>query len=404
MIRRSCGLLNASSRRLYRCGNSRHNQAVKDADHFKDEEVSSMQERTLFEQIFMQIMKKDEEKRNSKNLLGSITSGSPSEKPKNDGVQIVFGKKQLSVENEKLQKFLKDATGEKTDDVGEFARITTDDIRKYPVSLTSTYFTNASHEINDNQAPEFLGISSLKDIFLSSKKSASEEGKATFSQAESKERLQTALREALQPHIKYLNDRIETDFDCLEVIEGYLEAYENRDKSLEKQSKTILAQISNDCVKHPTTLPQPYSVTLPYIIKYLFTEANFNFPSDREYTLISHIYHRAKRSQNISLYLNVCNVDFYNSLLKCCWENYQEIHQTRQLVTEMSVNGIMGDNSTIALLDKIVREMRFLNDGILDETDFNTDTSILGAAWCRENSQDLDYVENFLVKLKQNQN
>ena len=68
-----------------------------------------------------------------------------------------------------------------------------------------------------------------------------------------------------------------------------------------------------------------------------------------------------------SLYLTICNVDFYNLLVQLLWENFQEIRYLRRVVTEMSVNGVIGNIETVDILDKIVKEMRSLNEDVFLE-------------------------------------
>lgn len=380
--------------------------------HFKSSHVSTVQEKTLFEQIFTQIMKRSEAKDKSKGLLrDALPKGDPPA-AENDNLQIVFEKKkEITPENEKLLQFFKDTSGEQPGDVSDYAKLTTDDIRKYPVSLTSTYFAEADRKDSaDLSASLYLDKISLDDIATVPAKPRLQVNPQTLAALETQEKLKAALHRVLEPHLDYLDTRVQTDEDCLQVIRQYLEAYASRNKDLERQSGDVLAQIQEGCRQHPEKLPQPYKTTLPFVVAHLFTSADYDFPIDRKYNLLSLIYNEAKKSRDVSLYLNVCNVGFYNLLLRYSWKNFQEIHQLRQLVTEMSVNGIMGDVSTVEILDGIVRDMRCMNDGVLDEAldaDSNgghlESAATVGVVWCRENTRDLEHVENYLAKLKESQ-
>lgn len=69
---------------------------------------------------------------------------------------------------------------------------------------------------------------------------------------------------------------------------------------------------------------------------------------------------------------------------------------------EMSVNGILGDLATVGLLDRISESMRSMNDGDFDLTVNQKEGEsplTVGVVWCRENAEDLNYIEGYLRKL-----
>lgn len=224
---------------------------------------------------------------------------------------------------------------------------------------------------------------------------------------EAKERFNAAINGAMEKYLADLHSQIETDYDFLALVKRFLNMYVNRDTILDnndlKSSAEIVSHIKNQLSFNSKDLPRPYGVTLPFTLVKLLTSKELNFPSERKYALASYIYQECKNSNDISLYLNVCNVDFYNLLLQLSWDNFREVYQLKQLTTEMSINGIRGDIYTVEILGKIAHELRHINDGIVDE-----DTGIIegnpltvGVVWCRENSVDLLLLENYLKKLKE---
>lgn len=230
-------------------------------------------------------------------------------------------------------------------------------------------------------------------------------------------RYQTTLDQVLKPHIDYLREAVKNDYDLLEYLKQSLEIYRERDKDIESkmnaESSNIFEDIRTSCINKPAELPKPFAITLPYIIVKSLTLADFDFPADRKYTLISYVYNECKNNMDVSLYLTICNVDFYNLLVQLLWENFQEIRYLRRVVTEMSVNGVIGNIETVDILDKIVKEMRNLNEDVFLETgkQLDADAEVIsrvdkivnvGVLWNKDTNNDLLVVENYLKSLKKN--
>ncbi|EJS44392.1 mtf2p [Saccharomyces arboricola H-6] len=230
-------------------------------------------------------------------------------------------------------------------------------------------------------------------------------------------RYQTTLDQVLKPHIDYLKETIKSDYDLLKYLKQLLEIYKKRDKDLElkmnSESSNIFEDIRDSCTNKPSELPKPYSITLPYIISKSLTVSDLDFPADRKYTLISYIYNECKNNMDVSLYLTICNVDFYNLLLQLLWENFQEVRYLKRVVTEMSVNGVIGNIETVDILDKIVKEMRSLNEDVFLETVEPSDTGAdivpkanktvnVSVLWNKDTNRNLQNVENYLKSLKKN--
>ncbi|SCV04831.1 LAMI_0H19680g1_1 [Lachancea mirantina] len=357
------------------------------ANQFKNDPVSSVQERTLFEQIFLEIMKKDEKKNAQTGLGQSLPIKTLQRMDSAENLQIVFEKKKPSISDAKPAE---NGIDQKAVEEHQSPRLTKDDIRRYPVSLTSTYF--AEQDVSKS-ALKGQNVSS-PDLRLRSTVKAE-----TVEKLETKEKLKAALQKALKPHLEFLSRKIHTDQDCLKQLKLYFDLYAKTANSTEKLNSETLKHVGEACRRSPSSLPQPYTMTLPYIVKHLLSDEEFSFPLDRRYTLITAVYTWCKRNSDLELYLIVCNVDFYNLLMKYSWENYQDIAQLRQLVTEMSVNGFLGDVDTIEILQDIVLEVN--NSNIDNKT--ATDTYPVDALWCQEIVENLRYIERYLAKLKRSQ-
>lgn len=392
-------------------------------NHFKDEEdLTSVQERALFEQVFENIMKKEDiRKKNSGDIyLESFSIAQSNEKAGLDsdgkGLQVVFEKKndEIQAGDKKLFDFFKNTSGSNTSsDIGESAKLTTDDIRNYPVSLVSSIFPDNNSEslTNTEKPPSKKLLKNILDIAPSKIQISSDLGsrldKQILKKLEAKEKFNAAMDNVLKPYFAVLSLAIQTDYDLLEHVRDSLQKYTNRDKTNDadnfKSPDKIIEFIRDQCDANSTILPKPYSITLPYVLVKLLKSEDFNFPSERKYTVASYIYRECKKCADISLYLNVCNVDFYNSLLQLSWDNFRDVYQLRQLTTEMSINGIRGDIYSVEILDKVVQELRHINDGILDEDTgkLGGKPPTVGVVWCRESSMDLTAVENYLKKLKE---
>lgn len=361
------------------------------AGHFKDEEdLASVPERSLFDQVFENIMRKeDARKKNSEEILRSAqnTTSVDAENEDSRGLQIVFENKNkgFTPEDQKLLDFFKNTSGSK---VSKSAKLTRDDIRNYPVSLIANF-----EEVHEKLAQPYPKLKFNQEILR---------------KLEDRERLKATLSTIMKPYVDTLIQRTETDYDFFIIIKELIKVFTKRDQNLDigdqLLSAELLQQIKQNCIEHPDQLPAPYQVTLPYTVVKLLTSLDLDFPSERKYTIASYIYQECKRSPDVSLYLNVCNVDFYNVLLQLSWENYHDINQLKQLTAEMSINGIMGDLYTVEMLDKVCHDLKNVSDGIPEEesSQFNRQMSATQVVWCRETDIQIRHVENYLRRLKEN--
>ena len=232
--------------------------------------------------------------------------------------------------------------------------------------------------------------------------------KKTLEEITIKEKFKGTLELLLKPYMDNLIEAINDDHDLLLKAEQLLKLYENRDKKWDNREsgevKVILDHLKTTCTDNPTELPQPYRVSLPYVIVKLLERQTFEFSTDRLYRIITYIYNYCKSSPDVTLYLNVCNVDFYNSLLSLSWESYSEIKQIRHITSEMKINGIFGDISTIEKLNKIVGEAREFNDNIptVDELGkIQKKYNSVSVVWDKDSPNDLRMVEIYLRDLKE---
>ena len=120
---------------------------------------------------------------------------------------------------------------------------------------------------------------------------------------------------------------------------------------------------------------------------------------ERRYTVASYIYKQCKQSSDISLYLNICNVEFYNILLELTWANFYQVEKLKQLVTEMGINGIVGDIYTVGILDKITNEVDLMN-GDEDLSNDAQNRTMSTIVWSKDTSMDLMVIQNYLQGLK----
>ncbi|CCK72548.1 Mtf2p KNAG_0K01840 [Huiozyma naganishii CBS 8797] len=228
---------------------------------------------------------------------------------------------------------------------------------------------------------------------------------------EAEERFKAELTQAMRPYMEspVFLERIRTDYDATVYVRDAMENFERRDKSLDKAVSTMSPRGSPPASTFRSranpgdaAVPEPQPVTLPYTICHLLRQTQA-WSSARRYTLAMCVYEFCRRSADVSSYLYLCDVDFYNCLLELTWDNYPEAHRIAQLTAEMQTNGVRGDIYTVGILDKIVHEMRSINDDIIDEDNWQQMKNralTVGVIWNKETSSDLLIVENYLRHLK----
>ena len=183
---------------------------------------------------------------------------------------------------------------------------------------------------------------------------------------EAEERYKIALETTMEPYINWLSTQLKTDYDMLEYVKSAIQEFLTRDRSYDKALSMkpiqMMEIVKKNCETTPTKLPQPYVITLPYVITTLLRSPLFDIPPERKYTIATYVFQRCKQTTDLSLYINVCNVDFYNLLLRLSWENFGQLHTLSKITSEMNINGVTGDIHTVELLDGIVKGIKKAND------------------------------------------
>ncbi|CCE65618.1 hypothetical protein TPHA_0M00430 [Tetrapisispora phaffii CBS 4417] len=405
-----------------------------------EEELSNIQERTLFENVFERIMEKERERELSRkdvmSQVNKLSKGHSSDEDYSEGLnpgssneklQIVFGqdKKQLSENDKRMLAFFRKSSEEHnkihdSSHYSDLATLTTDDIRKYPVSLVSTIL-----DIDDNQAKELkmdrsilgkfakLASNNVKKSYLPDAETTDDalnRKEAMLEYLKKKQMFKSDMDKAMKPYIDYIITQVKTDHELLEYFMELIQQYKtNADKIIPTSTsfEELPNEIKTQCEAHPTVLPTPLDITVPYIIQTFLKDEKIYLPSERRYSLSAFIHNECKQLDQLSLYLSVCSIEFYNILLQLTWENFSEIYPLRQLIGEMTINGVMGNLETINILEKIVEDLQYLNDDIAHEqpSDVNNEVvennrKIFSNIWCRDNTIGLAKIEKYLANLK----
>lgn len=364
------------------------------------DDSASIQERALFNKVLENMEKKQELKQN--NMNNSLMNGNNTE------LKVSFGKydeeaiKTSSTLNTKNQ-FAKGTKNENYLDK-KLRDITENNDNKPLFKILD----DVEYELKQNQKKTLEESDLLGPDYIRKYTPKVNNLRINMTKLEAEERYKVELKKALEPYIKILKSEIHTDFEMMEKVQELLRTYISRDKStdidMQSSPADIIKQINANCESSLTTLPQPYGITLPFIIVHLLTSSEFEIPIEKKYNIATLVYQECKRCSDISLYLNVCNVDFYNMLIHLYWGNFYEVHGVKQFVQEMQLNGIIGDIYTVELLDNIVSEMRTMNDDIIDEENIKKikeKALNIGVVWSKEADIDLIVIETYLKKLKE---
>lgn len=278
--------------------------------------------------------------------------------------------------------------------------MTRDDIREGTYASDETIHTKEANQLSEQSLDELSIKVNAMEIPLYDM----DMNRDKLEKLRAKERYKAALETVMRPYIRHLQEKIETDYDLLEQAKFLLKAYLDRNKEWDNTSGRtkpleLIEQITKNCVNSPNELPEPYGTTIPYTLIKLLDSKEFAFPMERRYTVASYIYKQCKQSSDISLYLNICNVEFYNILLELTWANFYQVEKLKQLVTEMGINGIVGDIYTVGILDKITNEVDLMN-GDEDLSNDAQNRTMSTIVWSKDTSMDLMVIQNYLQGLK----
>ncbi|SSD60549.1 uncharacterized protein SCODWIG_02310 [Saccharomycodes ludwigii] len=301
-----------------------------------------------------------------------------------------------------------------------------------PLTLTlDSTFSNTvieNDENNENKNTIDTSTLTLDDIFpdiaLSSRYSIDaiknldlKINSKTLEALKNKIELEARLEKELLPYLDNLNKSIDTDADIIKLISKYLVYFRNYLQNENNNRQNIINQLKTKSIfeivrenleegdgSNIAHIPQPYEITIPFVIKHLMTNSNYDFvPLQRKYGILSWIHHISKNyEKNITLYLSCCNTDFYNLLIDYTWRNYKEIRLVSELCEEMKFNGVPGDLYTLTVLDKIVREMRNEEQQYSEQKAMNDDylSTELNVLWNKANGASVYRIERYSNALK----
>ncbi|AGO12537.1 AaceriAER197Wp [[Ashbya] aceris (nom. inval.)] len=333
----------------------------------------SISEQQLLNDVFDKLLDHSD----GQSPLGKIVNTDGNDKS-SSGPQLLFEQKQR---REYPAHDILNSTAGKTANAAGSATLTAPALGKYPVSLTPEYFGSIGIDIPPHNFNK-LQVSP-----------------AAIGDVERKERLKVKVEQALRPHIEYLRKHIVTDEILLQQLQQYLSDFANRDKKFDRPSEQHLEDIEATCKANPKVLPPPYFLTIPVVLNELFTSKDFAFSDVRRYSLLSMIYRTCKTSRDLSMYLQICNVDFYNLLLTYSWKNFQDVHAVNKIVQDMNANGIMGDVHTMELLVTVSDKMQYMLDGIFDDN-IPEDLHSTGILYCKDVADDVKRINRYLKLLR----
>ncbi|KAL3233025.1 Mitochondrial transcription factor 2 [Nakaseomyces bracarensis] len=381
-------------------------EIVKEEEKSDFFDTATQVEQHLYNTILQRVQEKKQKLHQSSSVLDKIFSNENGNIDKADNPHIIFESKSKPLK--KPDQNLVDYLTGKTEASANLPGMKSANLTNFPVSLRPETFmeesSNSERLLQDLQ--NNLKSPTLDRDLYPSKKIRLIFNKKTLEAVSIRENFKDTLNRKLGPFLKHITTTINTDYDLLIKLEELLQTYDTRDRNWdvrhEGEVKNILDHIEEACTKNPHELPQPYRVTLPHVIVKLLEEDAFGFSPSRRYAVANEIFYICKGARDITLYLNVCNVEFYNLLLQLSWENFKEIKVIRQLTSEMNINGIIGDITTIEILDGISHKLRDLNDTIpiVDEETYKIEETA-AVLWNKESEIDLRNVESYLRNLKQ---
>lgn len=382
--------------------------------HEIDEVESSIKERMIFGSIFERMQQKEDlQKKSMERLLDR--SGGKNQKDFGE-VKVTFGKahQYVNIEPEDIgivEYFKKENEKNKKLESTEPEFIQNGEKRGGKSSIIYGLFENIEQTLLQNKKRALdksdkvtIGNFSPPDT---SKKWQSTNLKIDINILEAEERYKAAIDNIMQPYINILQSQIHNDYDILEKIKELIDQFIVRDKAFDFMGNykpiDIINAIKDSCKENKDVLPQPYIITTPYSILRLLTGSEFEISSDRKYTIAMYVYQKCKTCQDLSLYLNMCNVVFYNLLLELSWNNFRDIHTLLDLTTEMSINGIIGDIETVGLLDSIINGIEDTYDDYIPISGLSDKKSqpVTGVLWTKTTRIDLNNLKKYLNNIKQ---
>lgn len=376
-----------------------------------NENYSSIEEQALFSHVLTKMEQFERQRHDAESDIG--------DRVRKFNTQIVFANKaetDLSDRDKRIRDLYLATVGEPRRK--SIFQLINEDIRTQPMSSRIAVETE---EGKTRTRLNELSARSLENVTETSENSIFqpipfdlEIPKKNLEAIERKERYKAILFASLEPYLKNLLENLKTDYQVLTSLESMLVEFSHRDKrqdSLHASSTSkLMNHIKSQSETYPSKIPEPLVVTIPFLIVKLCDGETVPLPRDRILSFLTYIYDYCKRNSDISMYLNVCDVDFYNALIKFHWDCFKEIPEIQRLTNEMNINGILGDIYTVEILDNIVEEIRSIDnqfDVIPDQHDLERSAksepkASMGWIWCKEYTPVLMMVERYLTTLKRN--
>lgn len=219
-------------------------------------------------------------------------------------------------------------TAQPTEDQDVQLGMTTDDVRKYPLSMASLIMSQKPGKENRTHGLEF----------------------------------NNALKEKLQPVFEHI-DAFETDYD---LAQYYEEKIVNAYKASMKNSRSKQPEITKledlDSLVIDPESPPVSSRVLPLILYNVIRTMMHNFNSPEQALMLFEL----SKQQGIDFYVSSCNCDVYNEVLRIKWDAYKDLYLVESLISEMDINGLKANSETSEILGAVARYAIDMKQGSLD--------------------------------------
>lgn len=206
--------------------------------------------------------------------------------------------------------------------------MTTEDVRKYPLSMPSLLMSQRSRKETKSQGFEF----------------------------------NNAMKKKLEPIFQHMDD-METD---IELAEYYVEKIVKRYKADAASNKKTLTSITKledleSLVVDPES-PPVISGFLPLLLCTAIRTMMENFNSPDQALMLFEL----SKQQGIDFYVSSCNCDVYNEVLRIKWNAFKDLYMMESLISEMDINGLKANSETSEILSSVARYAIDLKQGSLD--------------------------------------
>lgn len=207
--------------------------------------------------------------------------------------------------------------------------MTTEDVRKYPLSMTSLLMPQRSGKEAKSPGFEF----------------------------------KNALKRKMEPIFKHI-DGMETDYELVQYyLENIIKLYITEATKAGKEKAKISDNIKDlESLDIDPECPPVNSKVLPLILGAAIRTLMDNFNSPEQALMLFEV----SKKQGIDFYVSSCNCDVYNEVLRVKWDAYKDLYMIEALVSEMDINGLKGNSETSEILSSVARYAIDMKQGSLD--------------------------------------